>query len=205
MSEQIQSVKVSEAAAKLARELPPDLASKAEFIVAALQRAATHELLAGEPTTSMPQGPGKELSTQDTQEPVGEPGAQDTKEPTVEPGAQNTKEPTGEPGAQNTKKPTGEPGAQNTEEPTGERGAQNTKELTREPGAQDALGSESEMEPGAQEPVVQEAGQKADQNKQDKKAAHAAWMRMHRQLRSSSFAASYVLYNLKDFFGGFIK
>ena len=151
----VEAIDCRDAAAKLAKELPPELASQAEFIVKALQRAATHEMLGGvqtRPAQSVP-----------TQKPDENPeGSVATKPVPAEVSRAD--------GVQ-IQKPT-----QNPEAPP----------ETKAEAHSDLDGEECDSQGG--DATVKKSGKR--EKTEDEKAHHAAWMRMHRQIRSGGLQAT---------------
>jgi len=187
----VQAIDCCDAAAKLAKELPPELASQAEFIVKALQRAATHEMLGGvstRPENSVqtpkpaenPEGSvatnskpvPAEVSRADglqIQKPASNPEAP-SKTKTVEPEVSKAD------GVQ-IQKPTQNPEARP------EMKAEAHSDLDGEP-------CESDGGDGG----AKKMGMLKKDKTEDEKAHHAAWMRMHRQIRSGGLEANYYYY-----------
>ena len=188
----------NDAAIKLAKELPPELAGQADSIIKALQRAATNELLKGCST------PGKAEGS------IGADGSQ-TPKPTEISGAPAAAKPQQAEGSEadgvQTPKPTEILKAPAAEQAEGSKadGAQTPKptEISKAPAdTKVEAPSDHDGEP-YEEGESDGGGDKDGGNKnkakkvksEDEKAHHAAWMRMHRQIRSGGLEAAIVLCN----------
>ena len=207
----VEAIDCRDAAAKLAKELPPELASQAEFIVKALQRAATHEMLGGvqtRPAQSVPtqkpdENPEGSVATKPVPAEVSRADGVQIQKPTQNPEASRKTKPN-EPEVSRTdgvqiQKPT-----QNPEAPT--KTKPNEPEVSRADGVQiqkptqnpeappetkaeahsDLDGEECDSQGG--DATVKKSGKR--EKTEDEKAHHAAWMRMHRQIRSGGLQAT---------------
>ena len=179
----VEAIDCRDAAAKLAKELPPELASQAEFIVKALQRAATHEMLGGVQTR-----PAQSVPTQKPDEnPEGSVATKPVPAEVSRADGVQIQKPTQNPEASRKTKPN-EPEVSRTDGVQIQKPTQNPEAPpeTKAEAHSDLDGEECDSQGG--DATVKKSGKR--EKTEDEKAHHAAWMRMHRQIRSGGLQAT---------------
>ncbi|CAE7343076.1 unnamed protein product [Symbiodinium necroappetens] len=201
----VEAIDCRDAAAKLAKELPPELASRAEFIVKALQRAATHEMLGGVqtrpensvPTQKLAENPEGPVATKPVPAEVSRADGLQNQKPTQNPEAPSKTKPN-EPEVSRAdgvriQKPTqnaevaskakpNEPAVSTADGVHIQKSTQNPEAPpeTKAEAHSDHDGEECDSQGG--DVPAKKSGKR--EKTEDEKAHHAAWMRMHRQIRS---------------------